>query len=71
MIQRRAEPVHPLGARPAWHDPATGRYILTYDGQRTRADDAQRLAKSERAARMEAAARPEAAEAKLRRLREG
>ena len=61
-----------------WHDPATGRHILTYDDQRTRADNAQSLAQSERAARMEAAARAEAAEARaeaaeaeLRRLREG
>ena len=54
-----------------WHDPATGRHILTYDDQRTRADNAQSLAQSERAARMEAAARAEAAEAELRRLREG
>ena len=60
-----------------WHDPATGRHILTYDDQRARADNAQSLAQSERAARMEAAtraeaaeARAEAAEAELRRLRE-
>ena len=54
-----------------WHDPATGRHILTYDDQRARAE-------SERAAHMEAAtraeeaeSRAEAAEAELRRLREG
>ena len=29
-----------------WHDPATGRHILTYDDQRTRADNAQSLAQS-------------------------
>ena len=46
-----------------WHDPATGRHILTYDDQRARADN-------ERAARLEAEARAEAAEAELRRLRE-
>ena len=57
--------------RLAWHDPATGRPILTYDDQRARAE-------SERAARMEATtraetaeARAEAAEAELHRLREG
>ena len=61
-----------------WHDPATGRHILTYDDQRARADNAQSLAETERAARMEAAARAEAAEARaeaaeaeLRRRREG
>ena len=47
----------------AWHDPATGRHILTYDDQRARTE-------SEHAARMEAAAQAEAAEAELR-LREG
>ena len=41
----------------AWHDPATGRHILTYDDQRARAEAAE--------------ARAEAAEAELRRLREG
>ena len=60
-----------------WHDPATGRHILTYDDQRDRAE-------SERDARLQAAARAEAAEARaesaearaeqleaeLRRLRE-
>ena len=53
-----------------WHDPATGRHILTYDDQRSRADNAQSLAESERPARMEAAARADAAEAELRWLRE-
>ena len=43
--------------RLAWHDPATGRPILTYDDQRARAEAAD--------------ARAEAAEAELRRLREG
>ena len=64
--------------RLAWHDPATGRHILTYDDQRARAEEATASAESERAARMEAAAqaeaaeaRAEAAEAELHRLREG
>ena len=43
--------------RLAWHDPATGRPILTYDDQRARAEAAE--------------ARAEAAEAELHRLREG
>ena len=42
--------------RLAWHDPATGRHILTYDDQRA-------LAESERAARL-------AAEARVRELEE-
>ena len=54
-----------------WHDPATGRHILTYDDQRARAE-AERAARMEAAARAEAAeARAEAAEAELRRRREG
>ena len=64
--------------RLAWHDPATGRHILTYDDQRARAEEATASAESERAARMEAAARAEAAEARaeaaeaeLHQLREG
>ena len=57
--------------RLAWHDPATGRHILTYDDQRARAES-ERKARMEAAARAEAAeARAEAVEAELRRLREG
>ena len=54
-----------------WHDPATGRHILTYDDQRDRADAAEALALSEREARFQAEARAEQLEAELRRLREG
>ncbi len=53
----------------AWHDPATGRHIATFESERNRAE-------SERAARIQAVARAEAAEARaaqleaeLRRLR--
>ena len=54
-----------------WHDPATGRHILTYDDQRNRADTAETRADQERAARVQAEARAEQLEAELRRLREG
>ena len=57
--------------RLAWHDPATGHHILTYDDQRARAES-EHAARMEAAIRAEAAeARAEAAEAELRRLREG
>ena len=44
----------------AWHDPATGRHILTYDDQRNRAD-------VEREARLRAEARVRELEERLRR----
>ena len=46
-----------------WHDPATGRHILTYDDQRVRAESERSRADSERAARL-------AAEARVRELEE-
>ena len=65
-----------------WHDPETGRHILTYDDQRaarvqerdradtaeTRADQERNRADQERAARVQAAARAEAAEARAEQL---
>ncbi len=67
-----------------WHDPETGRHILTYDDQRDRADQeraargkaaaraesAEALAQSEHEARVQAEARAKELEAELRRLRE-
>lgn len=47
-----------------WHDPATGRHILTYD-------DLRALADSERIARIRAETRIRELEAELRRLRNG
>ena len=43
----------------AWHDPATGRHIATFESERNRADTAAARAESERAARIQAAARAE------------
>ena len=46
-----------------WHDPATGRHILTYEDQR-------QMAEAERAARMQHEARADNAEAQVRQLQE-
>ena len=46
-----------------WHDPATGRHILTFDDQRDRAD-------AERDARLRAESRADSAESRIRELEE-
>ena len=51
------------GGRLAWHDPATGRHILTYDDQRDRAD-------SEREARIREQNRADSAQARVHELEE-
>ena len=48
-----------------WHDPATGRHILTYDDQRVRAEGERSRANSERAARLTAEARVRELEERL------
>ena len=50
------------GGRLRWHDPATGRHIVTLEDERARAD-------REQAARLQAEARARELEAELRRLR--
>ncbi len=54
-----------------WHDPATGRHILTYDDQRAARVEAVARADQERARADSERARAERLEAELRRLREG
>ena len=56
--------------RLAWHDPATGRHILTYDDQRARADNAEDRVHQEGEARIQAEARADSAEARIRELEE-
>lgn len=57
--------------RLGWHNPATGRHILTYDDQRVRADSEHEARLQERSARLQAEARVRELEEELRRLRNG
>ena len=52
-----------------WHDPATGRHIVTLEDERARADYAEARARSEHETRIHAEARSRELEAELRRLR--
>jgi hypothetical protein len=52
-----------------WHDPATGRHILTYDDLRLSSAIAENRASQERAARIQAEAQVRELEEQLRRLR--
>ncbi len=57
--------------RLAWHDPATGRHIATFDDERARADSAESRARQEGEARIQAEARIRELEEENRRLRAG
>ena len=53
-----------------WHDPATGRHILTYENQRQARFQAENRADLERQARVRAENRADNAEAQVRQLQE-
>ena len=52
-----------------WYDPTTGRHIVTFDDERTRADGERTRADDERAGRIQAEARVRELEDELRRRR--
>ena len=63
--------------RLAWHDPATGQHIATFESERARADSERDRADSAAAqvhqegeARVQAEARADSAEARIRELEE-
>lgn len=56
--------------RLAWHDPATGRHIATFEDERARANAAEARADAEQQARAAAEARAASAEARVRELEE-
>ena len=56
--------------RLAWHDPATGRHIATFEGERARADAEREARIEEMEARAIAEAERNAAEARIRELEE-
>ncbi len=53
-----------------WHDPETGRHIVTFEDERSRADDERARAEEERAGRIRAEAHRIQAESRVRELEE-
>ena len=56
--------------RLAWHDPATGQHIATFETERARANSAEVRARQEGEARVQAETRADSAEARIRELEE-